>query len=491
MKTFFSATIVGALLIASFIVTTHIAPATPYAYGSTLPIAGQTYNLAGSGVSSSATTITLTSLTIKQTGQPIQDSDLGDTFYMTIEPGSNTKQEIISCTTVPTNTGSTITLSGCSRGLSPITPYTASTTLQFTHAGGSQIIFSDPPQLFNQYAALANTQTITGIWTFSTTPQVTNNAVNPTDAVNYSTLLATAISGAGTSTFATMGISQLATSVQVASSTASTSQGRPLEIPSKFSSSTPGVLCTGGVWNCIPVGDLAGHIAQAWLDLTLPFTWSGLQTFNATTTIAASSVAATPIILDGQAYRFPGGQNASSSVLMTDGSGNLSWLPVSRLLYLNTNPTTVTGTTASTTIFSLLVPANTLIGSSTLEFYIPQMTIITNSSGIMLAFQYGNGTTSINNVTNTINTTLAGNLTCTLSLAGISTEKISCTGFFQDPNINNTISLPGSLGNFMFVNIGNTITADPTAAQNVLLVGRTVSSGGSITTPQVVGKLIR
>lgn len=129
-----------------------------------LPIAGQTYTLAGAGISSSETSITLTSLTIPQIGYKIQDSDVSDTFYVTIEPGSRSRQEIVSCTTVTQNADDTATLSGCSRGLSPITPYTASSTLQFSHAGGSTVIFSDPPQLFNQTTFKDNDETITGTW---------------------------------------------------------------------------------------------------------------------------------------------------------------------------------------------------------------------------------------------------------------------------------------------------------------------------------------
>lgn len=137
--------------------------------GSLLPIAGNTYNLSGVGVTASAASITLQSLTIKQTGQKILDADLSDTFYLTIEPGSNTKQEIVSCTTVVQNSGGTATLSGCIRGLSPISPYTASTTLAFPHAGSSQVTFSNPPQLYNRYAAKENNELISGAWTASST----------------------------------------------------------------------------------------------------------------------------------------------------------------------------------------------------------------------------------------------------------------------------------------------------------------------------------
>lgn len=133
------------------------------------PIAGQTYTLAGSGISSSDTSFTLTSFTITQNGYEIQDSDMSETFYITLEPGSRTRQEIISCTTVTqSSTDDTATISGCTRGLLPVTPYTASTSLQFAHAGGSIVIFSDPPQLFNQTTFKGNDETITGSWLFPT-----------------------------------------------------------------------------------------------------------------------------------------------------------------------------------------------------------------------------------------------------------------------------------------------------------------------------------
>lgn len=128
------------------------------------PIAGQTYTLAGSGISSSDTSFTLTSFTITQTGYRIQDSDMSQIFYVTFEPGSRSRQEIASCTTVTQNADGTATISGCTRGLLPIAPYTASTSLQFPHSGGSTVIFSDPPQLFNQAAFKDNDETITGNW---------------------------------------------------------------------------------------------------------------------------------------------------------------------------------------------------------------------------------------------------------------------------------------------------------------------------------------
>lgn len=191
----------------------------PMVFGATTqPIAGMTYNLAGSGLSSSATSIVLQSFTLPQTGHEILDSELSDTFYLTLEPGNRSKQEIVSCTTVTqSSTNDTATLSGCSRGLAPISPYTASSTYAFVHAGGSQVILSDPPQLFNQYAAKANDETITGTWTFNTFPVTPDNS---------------------TSTESALGVVELATQVEMASSTATGSTGGPVVIQAQYATST-------------------------------------------------------------------------------------------------------------------------------------------------------------------------------------------------------------------------------------------------------------
>src|SRR3990167_4098805 len=146
---------------------------------STQLFAGFAYTLSGSGISSSATSVTVTSLTLPQNDYEIQDSDLSETFYITFEPGNQDRQEIVSCTTLAqSGSDNTATLSGCTRGLSPITPYTASTTLQFAHGGGTQVIFSDPPQLFNQFAAKDNDEFIGGLFNFGTIPYATSTATS-------------------------------------------------------------------------------------------------------------------------------------------------------------------------------------------------------------------------------------------------------------------------------------------------------------------------
>jgi hypothetical protein len=131
---------------------------------STQQIAGSVYYLSGSGISSSATSITLTSFTIPQNGYKILSTDLSSVFYITIDPGNTSRQEIVSCTGVTQNANGTATLTGCTRGLNPVQPYTETSSLKFPHGGGSKVIISNPPHIYEQYGALANDETITGYW---------------------------------------------------------------------------------------------------------------------------------------------------------------------------------------------------------------------------------------------------------------------------------------------------------------------------------------
>lgn len=225
--------------------------------GSTLPVAGMTYTLAGSGITASATSITVSSLTIPQTGYKLLDANFSDTFYITLEPGSTKRQEIASCTTVTQNANGSATLSGCSRGLLPYTPFTASTTYDFPHAGGTQLIFSDPPQLFNEYPAKSNDETITGTWDFSdnlpTAPTSTPTSVD--QLVTLFQMNQATSTGGTDATETTKGIGEFATQAEMALGTATGSTGANLFLFSKYASSTGGKATT-----TIPITNTSGKL---------------------------------------------------------------------------------------------------------------------------------------------------------------------------------------------------------------------------------------
>lgn len=250
----------------------------------TQTIAGTTYSLAGSGISSSATSITLTSLTIPQTGYALQDSDLSTTFYITLEPGSRTRQEVASCTTVTQNGNGTATLSGCVRGLLPYSPYTTSSTYAFAHGGGTSVVFSDPPQLYEEFAAVGNNARISGVWTFasstlpraSSTPTYTSG--DELKFVTYGQLASTSFSGTVDGSETQKGIFELGTIAETAAGTSAGGTTAPLIPQNKYFNATSTATTT------IPVTRGTGKLDSNFIDQTATYSWSGTSTFSGVST---------------------------------------------------------------------------------------------------------------------------------------------------------------------------------------------------------------
>lgn len=126
---------------------------------------GRIYTLYGGGISSTDTTIKLTSFRFPVTNYPITTSDLvgapGDYFYPTIDESTN-KKEIVKCTGVNQNSDGTAALTGCTRGLEFSYPYTSSSTLKLSHSGGSNLVLSNPPQLYQSIIQYINEAVQTG-----------------------------------------------------------------------------------------------------------------------------------------------------------------------------------------------------------------------------------------------------------------------------------------------------------------------------------------
>lgn len=135
------------------------------------------YTLAGSGIGLTDTSIELTSFKQPVSEVELTMTDFGSIGYATINPGSATKKEFVSFTGI-TQDGSTdkATLTGVTRGLGFVSPYTASSTLRQSHSGGTTLIISNPPQLYDQLATKQNDQTITGYWNVPTPLAGTNIA---------------------------------------------------------------------------------------------------------------------------------------------------------------------------------------------------------------------------------------------------------------------------------------------------------------------------
>lgn len=201
--------------------------------GSINYVAGKVYNLYGGGIGSSDTSITLTAFKTPVSNYNLVMSNFGTTGYVTIEPANTTRQEIVSFTGVTQNADGTATLTGVTRGLSPVSPYTASTTIQKAHSGGSVVVISNPPQLYDSFPAKSNDETITGSWSFPLTPTIDANPASKKYVDD------TAFSGAGVidASATARGVVELATGLEIASSTAVGSSGN-LVVPASLATST-------------------------------------------------------------------------------------------------------------------------------------------------------------------------------------------------------------------------------------------------------------
>lgn len=201
--------------------------------GSISFVAGKTYYLYGGGIGSSDTSITLTAFKTPVSNYNLVMSNFGTTGYVTIEPANTTRQEIVSFTGITQNADGTATLTGATRGLSPVSPYTASTTIQKAHSGGSVVVISNPPQLYDSFPAKSNAETITGSWSFPLTPTIDANPASKKYVDD------TAFSGAGVidATATARGVVEISTGLETASSTATGSSGT-LAIPASLATST-------------------------------------------------------------------------------------------------------------------------------------------------------------------------------------------------------------------------------------------------------------
>src|SRR4051812_40516777 len=101
----------------------------------------QPFTLAGSGVSSGATTLVLTSFT-RIDGTLLTMANFGDKGYGTIAPGAGEAETSITFTGVTQNSNGTATLTGVKDALT-VKPYTESSGVAQTYAGGTTFVISN------------------------------------------------------------------------------------------------------------------------------------------------------------------------------------------------------------------------------------------------------------------------------------------------------------------------------------------------------------
>ncbi len=396
-------------------------------YGDYNPTGGQTYRLQSS-ISSTASSITLTSFKEPISGIKYTMSYLNSSIeYATIDPQNNTSKEFISFTGITQNSDNTATLTGVSRGLGFSYPYTASTTLAQAHSGQAILILSNPPQLTNQYANKSNSEYITGqMWGFQDPPYFVNAATSTNQAASIAYVNGIAFGGAvvtvpgggtGQTTFAPG-------SILVGNGAGNILASSSPTVNSIYASSTSATNYFAG-----PV------IANG--NMTVNGTFTAVQ--NNTNTIASSTQ-----------YNLNVGQINATSSPKVNGLA-LGY----KLIALNTTVQR-TISSASTTLASITIPANTISANQMLKIEATADGIGGGGGGLCyFSIGFGSGSATTTYAFSKVNTN--GDTKPTLSMietnifASTTANQIG-TGFGKGFTNNNPSELFGTAINTSFAN---------------------------------------
>ncbi len=142
----------------------------------------QSFTLAGAGVVIGDTEITFSSMKGIDGEDLDMATDFGSLAFMTLEPNSGTQEEQISFTGLTNNANGTTTITGISN-VSFLYPYTATSGVAKSHAGGVKAVVSNTSGFYNTFVNKNDDETITGTWTFTQPnyPRMDNVAVFPID----------------------------------------------------------------------------------------------------------------------------------------------------------------------------------------------------------------------------------------------------------------------------------------------------------------------
>lgn len=147
-------------------------------------------------LTSTATTIYVASVTTTD-GHVLTTADIAPAIYLVLDPNSDTKKEIISCTGI-----SSTTFTGCTRGLAFYGTETSVAANKKTHSAGSRVILSDVHYLF---VSLNAEQTWSSIQTYSVYPVYSSPTTVPTTTGQFATKYYVDQVGAGGATASNVG----------------------------------------------------------------------------------------------------------------------------------------------------------------------------------------------------------------------------------------------------------------------------------------------
>lgn len=239
-------------------------------FGAFTPVGATQFSLAGAGINSTQTTITLASFTTPD-GRPLTMTMFGSIGYGALEPQTVAKLEDITFSGITQNSNGSATLTGVTRGNDFISPYAPSSSLAYSHAGGMTFILTNTAGFYGQFAALQNNQTFTGNNTFTGQTTFTNFPITPSN------------------TFANInvaGISQFATPAQQAGGIATSTNGTnaPLILSSQYATST--FVSKAQTANMVAVLNSLGHLDAGFVSSSTQFSVTGTTTLSATSSVS-------------------------------------------------------------------------------------------------------------------------------------------------------------------------------------------------------------
>jgi hypothetical protein len=211
------------------------------------------------------------------------------------------------------------------RGIDPRTGTTTNSAVKFAHRKGANVKVTDFPLIQRLRAIMNGSDTVPNLLAYASGTACTGASASTT-LCSKAYIDATANQGAATSSESVAGIARLATALQQASSTDGGAND-PLVLQSKYATSSPGGT-VAALYTLIL--NNAGKIAQTAIDFAQTATWTALNTFTGGLTSSGATNIACSIgnllTLNGVSYRCPNSQaTASSTAMLNDGSGNLSW----------------------------------------------------------------------------------------------------------------------------------------------------------------------
>lgn len=128
-------------------------------------VQGQDYTLAGAGIGIADTSITLNSMLLPTVSTPVTMAMFGALGFATIEPETQ-REENISFTGITQNLNGTATLTGVTRGLGLVSPYTQDLANRRGHAGSTILRITNSAPWYDGFANKFNDEDITGVtWT--------------------------------------------------------------------------------------------------------------------------------------------------------------------------------------------------------------------------------------------------------------------------------------------------------------------------------------